>query len=393
MDLHDRLQPVLAAARAHAAEVDRDGRFPDEAIAALRESGLMGLTLPKEVGGLAGGPHELIAVLDAVAGACGSTAMITLMHFAACAPLSASPPSGDPDLLGDMASGRALGTLAFSEAGSRSHFWAPVSRPEPGADGLRVSAKKSWVTSAGHADVYVMSTQTPEGAGVDLYAIRAGTPGADVAGSFTGLGFRGNASSPMTFDLALDDSARLGGAGAGTDLMLSVVLPWFNLGNASVSLGLSRAAVEAAIHHTTGARLQHLDQTLSALPTIRAQLAKMSIDLEATRSYLDRAAARVADPQDDTPLFVLGSKAAANDAALRITDAAMRVCGGAAFSHHLQVERYFRDARAGHVMAPTADALYEFYGRAITGRPLFDAPAENAARTAEGERLVAEAAA
>lgn len=283
MDLHDRLEPVLAVARAHAAEVDRDGRFPDEAIAALRESGLMGLTLPTEVGGLGGGPHELIAALDAIAGACGSTAMITLMHFAACAPLSASPPSGHPGILGDMASGRALGTLAFSEAGSRSHFWAPVSRPEAEAAGLRVSAKKSWVTAAGHADVYVVSTQTPDGAGVDLYAIPAGTPGVDVAGTFTGLGFRGNASSPMTFELMLDDRSRLGASGAGTDLMLSVVLPWFNLGNASVSLGLSRAAVEAAITHTTGARLQHLDQTLSALPTIRAQLAKMSIDLEATR--------------------------------------------------------------------------------------------------------------
>ena len=393
MDLHDRLEPVLAVARAHAAEVDRDGRFPDEAIAALRESGLMGLTLPTEVGGLGGGPHELIAALDAIAGACGSTAMITLMHFAACAPLSASPPSGHPGILGDMASGRALGTLAFSEAGSRSHFWAPVSRPEAEAAGLRVSAKKSWVTAAGHADVYVVSTQTPDGAGVDLYAIPAGTPGVDVAGTFTGLGFRGNASSPMTFELMLDDRSRLGASGAGTDLMLSVVLRGFNLGNASVSLGLSRAAVEAAITHTTGARLQHLDQTLSALPTIRAQLAKMSIDLEATRSYLDRAAARVTQPQDDTPLFVLGSKAAANDAALRITDAAMRVCGGAAFSHHLQVERYFRDARAGHVMAPTADALYEFYGRAITGRPLFDPPTVPAKATVEGDRAAVHAAA
>ena len=180
----------------------------------------------------------------------------------------------------------------------------------------------------------------------------------------------------MTFDVALPDDLRLGDAGAGTDLMLGVVLPWFNLGNSAVSLGLSRAAVEAALRHTAGARLEHLDQTLSALPTIRAQLAKMSIDLASASAYLDRAASRVAEPADDTPLFVLGSKAASNDTALRITDAAMRVCGGAAFSQHLQIDRYFRDARAGHVMAPTADALYEFYGRAITGRPLFDPPAE-----------------
>jgi alkylation response protein AidB-like acyl-CoA dehydrogenase len=68
---------------------------------------------------------------------------------------------------------------------------------------------------------------------------------------------------------------------------------------------------------------------------------------------------------------VLGVKAAANDAALRITDTAMRVCGGAAFSKHLQIDRFFRDARAGSVMAPTADVLYDFYGKAITGQPVF----------------------
>lgn len=97
----------------------------------------------------------------------------------------------------------------------------------------------------------------------------------------------------------------------------------------------------------------------------------MSIDLAATTAYLTQTAGRMAEPQDDTMLHVLGVKAAANDAALRITDAAMRVCGGAAFSEHLNIDRYFRDARAGPVMAPTADVLYDFYGKAITNQPLF----------------------
>jgi len=153
--------------------------------------------------------------------------------------------------------------------------------------------------------------------------------------------------------------------------MLGVVMPWFNLGNAAVSLGLSQAAVDAALAHTSGARLQHLGESLAQLPTIRAQLARMSLDLASLRSYVDVAARSIASPDDGTTLHVLGVKAVANDAALRITDAAMRVCGGAAFSEHLQLERFFRDARAGGVMAPTADVLYDFYGKAITGQPLF----------------------
>jgi len=343
VDLNARLNPVLAIATTHAREVDAQGRYPVETVAALRESGLLGLTLPTEVGGLGAGPHELVEVLSALAGACGSTAMIYLMHVAAAMPVAAAPPPGLPKLLDQLADGSALGSLAFSESGSRSHFWAPVSRATTDGDRVRIQARKSWVTSAGHADVYVVSTGSADAEGVDLYALPADTPGLEVAGPWRGMGLRGNASAPMTLDATVPADHRLGDAGSGFAAMMQTVLPWFDLGNASVSVGLSRAAVDAAVAHTSASRLEHLDQT----------------------------AGRLVEPRDDTMLHVLGVKAGANDAALRITDAAMRVCGGAAFSDHLQLDRYFRDARAGHVMAPTADVLYDFYGKAITGQPLF----------------------
>ena len=375
MDLDDRLPSVLEIANAHARDVDLDGRFPAEAVAALRESGLLGLTLSEEVGGLGGGPRDLVSVLTALAGACGSTAMIYLMHVSAAMPIAASPPPGLPKLLHQLANGTMLGSLAFSESASRSHFWAPLSQATRDGERVHLQAKKSWVTSAGEADVYVISTLSAEaqpGTGaVDLYVVPAETDGLKVASPWRGMGLRGNASSPMTVDVEVPSDYRLGDAGSGFGTMLQVVMPWFNLGNSSVSLGLAKGAVDAAIHHATAARLEHLDQSLSALPTIRAQLAKMSIELTMATAYLDAAAGRVSDPQDDTPLYVLGVKAASNDAALRITDTAMRVCGGAAFSEHMKIARYFKDARAGSVMAPTADVLYDFYGKAITGQPLF----------------------
>ncbi|MBA2700016.1 MAG: acyl-CoA/acyl-ACP dehydrogenase [Nocardioidaceae bacterium] len=371
MDLSPLLDRVVAVAGEAAGDVDRAGRFPSEAVDALRASGLLGLTMPEEFGGMGAGPHEHVETIRALAAACGSTAMIYLMHVSAAMSVAAAPPPGLPDLPAGLASGELLGSLAFSEAGSRSHFWAPVSRAELGGVGVRLSAPKSWVTSAGHADVYLASTLTPGADTVDIYAIPADVPGVEVTGDWHGMGLRGNASNPMAFDVEVPEGYRLGPSGGGFDLMLQAVMPWFNLGNASVSVGLSQAAISGAIRHTSAAKLQHLDQSLSALPTIRAQLAKMSLNLECTLAYVDRAADRLATPADDTMLHVLGVKAAANDAALAVTDAAMRVCGGAAFSEHLQIDRYFRDARAGHVMAPTADVLYDFYGKAITGQPVF----------------------
>jgi len=370
--LVEALTHVTTIAATHAEQVDAEGAYPVDAVAALRSSGLLGLVISEDAGGMGAGPVEFTEVLSAIAAACGSTAMIYLMHISAAVTVASAPPAAMPDLLSRMASGEVLGTLALSEKGSRSHFWAPVSESVANGDNVRFTAYKSWVTSAGYADVYVMSSKSavdPET--VDLYAIPASTPGLDVAGPWTALGLRGNASSPMAVAVTIPSSYRIGEPGSGFGTMMATVLPWFNLGNSAVSLGLSTAAVDAAVEHVTGTRLEHLDQALSALPTIRAQVAKMSIALAAQKSYLAQAAAKVTSPAEDTPLFVLGVKASTNDAALMITESAMRVCGGAAFSKHLPIERAFRDARAGSVMAPTADVLYDFYGKALSGLPLF----------------------
>ncbi|MEO5834137.1 MAG: acyl-CoA dehydrogenase family protein [Nakamurella sp.] len=373
MSVPEALTDALTVVRQHAERVDTEGVFPAESIDALRSAGLFGLVLPADVGGLGAGPVEFVDVMCEVAAACGSTAMVYLMHTAAAVTIAAAPPAAHSGLLEDLASGKALGTLAFSERGSRSHFWAPVSAAMVEGDQVHIKADKSWVTSAGQADVYVVTagSVTANAGEVDLYALPRDTPGLTVAGPWRGLGLRGNNSSPMTVDCSVPDGFRLGAAGGGFGTMMSTVLPWFNLGNAAVSLGLAQSATSAAIGHAGAARLEHLDQALSGLPTIRAQLARMAIAVEAQRSYLRHSAQSVAQPSDDTMLQVLGVKASVNDAALQITEAAMRVCGGAAFSKHLPIERAFRDARAGSVMAPTADALYDFYGKAICGLPVF----------------------
>lgn len=378
MDIDELTAPVLEAAARAAADVDERGRFPEEAVEALRSSGLMGLTLPADVGGLGGGPEDFAEVARRLAGACGSTAMIYLMHVSAAMPLAASSPTGI-DVLKRMATGGMVGTLAFSERGSRSHFWAPVSQAQRVGDGVHLLTDKSWVTSAGHADVYVVSTRSApedsqpgvEQAGVDLYAVTREHGGFSVAAPWVGMGLRGNASSPMRFDTMVDDGMRLGEAGSGFGLMMSVVLPWFNLGNASITLGLARAALDASVTHVSGARLEHLGSRLADLPTIRARIGRAGTVLAANEEYVEAMARKIADPADDTMMYVLGARAAANDAALQVTDEAMRVCGGAAFSKHLPVERAFRDARAGHVMAPTSDVLYDFYARAMCGMDLF----------------------
>ena len=74
--------------------------------------------------------------------------------------------------------------------------------------------------------------------------------------------------------------------------------------------------------------------------------------------------------EGDPAVPILSAKASANEMALRVTSEAMQACGGAAMSKAMPIERSFRDARAGAVMAPTTDVLYELTGRALAGLPL-----------------------
>jgi alkylation response protein AidB-like acyl-CoA dehydrogenase len=177
----------------------------------------------------------------------------------------------------------------------------------------------------------------------------------------------------MALENCLVDPARqLTDDRAGFGSMLNVVLPFFNLGSASVSLGLCRAAVAATAAHLKTARFEHLGESLGeSLPTLRAQLAQMQIETDGLAARVDDLVDHLERPRETTMLRVLETKAAAGDTAVSVTSAAMRACGGAAFSKHTGVERIFRDAHAGYVMAPTSDVLREFIGRAVLGMPLF----------------------
>ena len=97
----------------------------------------------------------------------------------------------------------------------------------------------------------------------------------------------------------------------------------------------------------------------------------MQIETDGLAARIDDTVRHLDRPDDLTMLRVLEAKAAASETALAVTAAGMRTCGGAAFSRHTGIERFFRDAQAGSVMAPTTDVLREFIGKALLGLPLF----------------------
>jgi alkylation response protein AidB-like acyl-CoA dehydrogenase len=368
-DFQQAAETVAAIAAQHAAETD-GGNFPKAALAALAETGLYGLVSATDVGGKGLGLREAAYVVERIARECGSTAMIACMHYSATAVIEAHGPK---DVRTAIASGKHLATLAFSEPGSRSQFWASLGTATADGANVRLTGKKSFATSAHHADSYVWSSKPVAGSEMTtLWLVPRTTPGIRIDKNFDGLGLRGNDSAPITAEAAaIPSAARLGGDGEGFGIMMSIVLPWFNVMSCGVSAGLMETLTTRTAAHAGAASFEHAGQRLADLPTIRAFIARMRCETDMIHALLSDTLVAISTGRADATLRVLESKAAAGESASEVADIAMRVCGGSALRKDLAVERVYRDARAAMVMGPTTDVLYDFIGKVACGLPLF----------------------
>ena len=354
----------------NAPAVDRESAFPDQAIDALKSAGFLGAMSSPETGGLGLGLGGTARIVRRVAEECGSTAMVLCMHYCGVAVIEAHAPV---DVRRAAAAGNHLSTLAFSEAGSRSHFWAPQSTASESDGNVVLNARKSWITSASHATAYVWSSRPLGAEGIStIWLVPSNAAGLAVQGPFEGLGLRGNDSCPVSaHDVRVSRSATLGEDGKGFDIMMGIVLPVFSILNAACSVGFMNAATARTAAHAAQTTHSDTGSALADLPTIRNYIARMRIKTDMASALLNDAIAAIETARPDASLRVLESKACAGETANEVLDLAMRVCGGAAFRKEVGVERCFRDARAAGVMAPTTDVLYDFIGKAVCGLPLF----------------------
>jgi isovaleryl-CoA dehydrogenase len=368
----DALERVITDVVAPAATtIDEEGTFPSAAIKALGEAGILGLSASRDVGGGGGSMRDAAEVVLRLAATCGSTAMVVLMHYAATAAIEAHGPEDVRPAIGE---GRHLTTLAFSESGSRAHFWVPMSTGTPLGGTVVLDASKSWVTSGAEADSYVWSSRPVDQAAgpMTLWLVPSTADGLikDTAG-FDGVGLRGNGSIPVKADgVRVPLDARLGGDGEGLNIALATALPCFLVLSGAFSLGVLEAVTAETGAHLSNARLEHLGEALIDQPIPRAEYARLRLMTDRVRAFLSDTLSALEAGRPDAQLRVLEVKAVAGEDAAEGCDLAMRLCGGAAFRKETSINRHHRDSLAARVMAPTTETLLDFVGRAIAGLPL-----------------------
>ena len=380
----ERVRREVLAERATA--VDREGIFPRQNFNDLAAAGLMGLTVSEELGGPDGDILTIALVNEQLAMACASTAMCFHMHSAASYLICEVAEGDQVDrFIEPILAGSHISTYAISEPGSGSRWWHMESNVEPAPGGYHLQSFKSWSTSAGEADSYIVpvraSAESPNNE-YTLLLVERDTENLKPIGDWDAMGMRGNQSTPIHFDgCFVPEGNRLGEAAFGFPLLMAHGLPVFQIGLAAVYLGIAQAAFDFAVAHVSKRVHADTNLPLSKVETVQLYVADMKLRLEQTRSfvygvarYVDRLSRKHGDMVeviDDTDFLqaVAQVKVAACRASSAVTNIALQVCGGTGYSRGHALERYYRDSRAGSLMGPADDVLRVLIGQRALGLP------------------------
>lgn len=357
-------------------QVDRDCMWPAHSMAAFAEAGLMGLHVPANFGGHGQGLVALSQLTEIIGKACPSSALCFGMHCVGSAVIAAKATERQQnEYLRPIAAGKHITTLALSETGSGAHLYLPQTQLVRQQDNFQINGTKQFVTNGGHADSYVISTvaaaDQQEAGELSCLIVESATPGLQWLDEWRGMGMRGNSSRGLHFDdVSVPAANLLGEVGDQVWYIFEVVVPYFLMAMAGTYLGVAQGAVDAARQHLQSRRYNHSGESLAESEILQARMAEMWASVEKTRCLIHEAAHRGDMGHPDALPFLLACKAEAGDTAVAVTNEAMTMCGGHAYSENSKLAQMLRDARAAHVMAPTTDLLKVWTGRALLGLPL-----------------------
>ena len=380
----EELSPQLAA---RAAEHDRDGSYPFEAIDALKAAGYFAAPVPVELGGLGvSSAHDLVVASSRLARGDASVAIGVNMHLVAVLNMERRRQvavaagherraRGFAASLEQIARDGVVLAAAISERGQ--DLTRPGTRATRTESGWRIDGRKMFCTmSPAATDLYVAVTYA-DGDGVERYAyamVPTDAPGVVVHDDWDALGMRASGSNSVSFEgVELPESGVRGGFPAGDPVPYMERNLVAGLFHAAASLGIAESA-DAIARRGIAGRING-----DARP--RMQVADNAIDLAAARGVLSRAAAlidehRAANPASDGSAEELealfaeaqAAKAFVNEAAARIVDRALALSGGAGYLNGSPLARAYRDVKAGSFMHPLgANRAYDYLGHVALG--------------------------
>jgi alkylation response protein AidB-like acyl-CoA dehydrogenase len=347
-------------------EADRLGRLPVEDVKALKESGYLSLSIPREFGGQGLSLQSCVAAHMELAQGSGATAMVAGMQlhiFGHAREVQPWPGDTWAWLGREAVQGGLFNNIASEpQLGSPSRGGLPstTATPTP-AGGWLLNGHKTWSTGGQHLTHLLVSARIE--AEPALLLVRQATPGIEWVETWgDSLSFRASDSHDVYLRNVAVPAEHLLQRGAGP------VTPnaWFPMLMSAVYLGTAMAARNALIRFTLERTPTALGQPIATLPKIQRQLGEIDLALQAARALLFEATGEwTGEPDNRRRVYprLIAAKHLITETANEVTDKALRVAGGLSLTKALPLERYFRDVRAGLMQPPSGDTALELIGQ------------------------------
>ncbi len=369
---------VQEVIRPNAERVDREGIFPRHNLKALGKAGYNGVLLPKDLGGLGLDHVSFAIVAEEIGRACASTALVYVMHVGAAQTIALYGNDDQKNRWLRPTRDGIIGTYSTSEKASGGHWWFNFSEAARDGENYRVTAEKSFTTSSGQADYYVLQTRTPGAKGptdITFFIVDGKAEGIH-PGAWDALGVHGNHSGSIRYDavkVPLRD--RLGAEGQGKDVIYHGVSPVYLIGLGAAWHGVAGGALEETTKYATATVHRDFNRRLADYQVLRQQIGEAKVLLESVGPWQQSLAAELDElwtsgkPQGDLLIPLTQFKVHAAEVANEVTRRALDVSGGYGYRRG-PLERAFRDARAAIAMGPSNNIAREWIGKTLVGLPL-----------------------
>jgi alkylation response protein AidB-like acyl-CoA dehydrogenase len=343
----------------HAAEWDREHRFPRHVFSALGELGLMGVCIPPEHGGAGADFVSYMLVLEELSRADAGVGVTVAVHTSAgtLPILNNGTPDQIAQLVPPLAQGHELAAFALTESGSGSDAAAMRSRAE--GDPPALSGTKQWITNGSYAHTFTVFAKDPDKP--SAFVVRRGAEGFAVTREEEKMGLNSSSTADIAFEGT--PAERLGAPGGGMRIALST-LDGGRIGIAAQAVGIAQAALEVA---TGYAKERHaFGRPLGGFQAIQQKLADMQTEIEAARALVWRAARL---KENGSPHSVEGAQAKlfASRVARHWTGEAIQILGGYGYTKEFPAERYYRDAKVTEIYEGTSEIQRLVIARALLG--------------------------
>ncbi|MGZ4354967.1 MAG: acyl-CoA dehydrogenase family protein [Gaiellaceae bacterium] len=359
---------ALAEIDPHAAEWDRDHRFPSDVVAKLAGLGLLGVCVPESSGGAGADFVSYALVLEELSRADAGVGVTVAVHTsAATLPLLAF---GSDEQRGrfvpPLARGELLGAFALTESGAGSDAGALVTRADHVAGGWHITGAKQWITNGSHAGTFLVFARTDPATasarGVSAFVLDAAH--VEVTREEEKLGLNSSSTADLAIDTVVPEERLLGELHHGFRVAMST-LDGGRIGIAAQAVGIARAAYEVALAYAK--ERTAFGRKIGQFQAIQHKLANMSMEIDAAR-LLTLQAAWLKD--QGRPVTEAGAKAKlfASEVARRQTAEAIQILGGYGYTKEFPVERYYRDAKITEIYEGTSEIQRLVIARQILGQ-------------------------